>query len=262
MGYDMLRFSGVPARRIMPILSHGISDPGCVRPENQDRILVDDAAGLYVVCDGVGGRRRGGVAAEIAVNAIRQCIESSGDPSDVTWPFGYNTRISFAANRLFTAVRLANRQVWRRSEESLEFLGMGTTVTAVLIERARVAIANIGDTRVYLFRGESLEQLSLDHTASTQVPSGSGMVVRTVLTSAAGSQENVEVHMAERELRDADLLLLCSDGLYNAVPEARIAAVLSGSQVVREQAEALVRAARTAGAPDNISAVVLRYGAE
>src|ERR1039457_1574204 len=113
----------------MGLTSQGLTDSGCVRSENQDRILFDDTLGLYVVCDGMGGRRRGDLAAELATDSIRQYVESSRDPKEVTWPYGYSLQMSFAANRLLTAAKLANRQVWRRSEEAIEYLGMGTTIT-------------------------------------------------------------------------------------------------------------------------------------
>jgi protein phosphatase len=232
----------------MRLLSHGVSDIGCVRSENQDRILFDDALGLYVVCDGVGGRRRGDLAAEIAIQTIREFIESSTDPMEVTWPYGYNQQMSFAGNRILTAVKMANRQVWRRAEDSLQCLGMGATVAAVLVDGTLAVVANIGDSRVYLFRGPAFEQLSVDDTASMYLPNASGRteVERSVLTRAAGSEQNAEVHLKEMEVAAGDLLLLCSDGLYGSGPTAA-------------QTGALIAAARSGGAPDNVSAVLLRF---
>jgi protein phosphatase len=238
----------------MVLTSHGLTDPGCVRSENQDRILFDDDLGLYVVCDGLGGRRRGDVAAELATETIRQYVECSRDPKEVTWPYGYNLRMSLAANRLSTAARLANRQVWRRSEEALEYLGMGTTISAVLLEPRSAAIANIGDTRVYLLRHGILEQLSVDDTvAGPSVPASRG-----VLTSAAGSRENADVHLKECALENGDIMLLASDGLHGIVPDDRITAVMSAAASINEGAADLIAAAREAGAPDNVSAVVFQ----
>jgi len=250
----------------MVLTSHGLTDPGCVRSENQDRILLDDALGLYVVCDGMGGRRRGELAAELATNAIHQYVELSRDPKEVTWPYGYNLRMTFAANRVLTAAKLANRQVWRRSEEALEYLGMGTTITALLFDPGIAAIANIGDSRVYLWRAGNLEQLSADDTVGGSPPPTGEFslaltrqpMLRGVLTRAAGSQENAEVHLKECPLQDDDVLLLCSDGLHGVVSEDRIAAVLS-DEAVSSAASTLISDAREAGAPDNVSAVVVQY---
>ncbi len=256
----------------MPLISYGLTHPGCVRTENQDRIVVKDDLGLYIVCDGLGGRRRGDVAAELATNAIRQYVESSQDPMDVTWPYGYNTQMSLAANRIATAAKLANRQVWRRSEELLEYLGMGTTITAVLVEygtaagSAMAAIANIGDSRVYLFREGHLEQLSVDdtlgysqlRTREVALDESRRPMIRNILTRAAGSQENAEIHLKEQKLTERDILLLCSDGLYGYVSDDQIATILGGSDDPRSAATALLSAASLAGAPDNVSVVVLQ----
>jgi PPM family protein phosphatase len=250
----------------MGLTSQGLTDPGCVRPENQDRILFDDALGLYVVCDGMGGRRRGDFAAELATDSIRQYVESSRDPKEVTWPYGYNLQMSFAANRLLTAAKLANRQVWRRSEEAIEYLGMGTTITAVLFDNGSAAIVNIGDSRVYLWRAATLEQLSVDDTVGGPGPTGAFSMemvrqpmLRSVLTRAAGSQENADVHLKECKLEAGDVLLLSSDGLHGIVPDDRIGSILAAAESVNAAAAALIAAARDAGAPDNVSAVVVEY---
>src|ERR1022692_2037613 len=136
----------------MAIEAFGKTDRGCVRTENEDRILVDDALGLYLVCDGMGGSKRGDIAAELAADAVRYYIDASRDRYDVSWPFGYAFELSLDANRLATGVRLANRHVWRRAEQDLELAGMGTTIAAVLIGDGRAVVGNVGDTRVYLSR--------------------------------------------------------------------------------------------------------------
>jgi protein phosphatase len=248
--------------------SAGITDPGCVRPSNQDRILLDDTLGLYAVCDGVGGRRGGSVAAELAVQVIRQYIEASQDPKDVTWPYGYNLAMSFGGNRLVTAVKLANRQVWRRSEESIEFLGMGTTISAVLIEGSAVVAVNIGDSRAYLFRDGGLIQMTIDDTAGG-APAGTAdappqpalhPAIHGVLTRAAGSREDAEVHLKQCPLENGDAMLLCSDGLHGCVSVEAMATILKSAKNAAAAAGSLVEAAKQAGAPDNVSALVVRWG--
>jgi len=235
----------------MPLISHGCSDTGCVRSQNEDRILFDDALGIYVVCDGIGGRRRGDLAAEIAVNAIREYVESSVDPVEVTWPFGFGPLVSFGGNRILTAIKMANRQVWRRAEESLQLLGMGTTVTAVLVDGNLAAAANVGDSRIYWIRGDHMQQLSIDDTAQ--------MGTRTVLTRAVGPEQNVEVHLKEVTLAQGDILLLCSDGLHGYLPEGRIMEIVAGSASLADRAGELITATRAVGAPDNVSAVLVEY---
>ncbi len=247
----------------MLLLSKGLTDPGCVRSQNEDRIFFDDSLALYIVCDGIGGRRRGEVAAQLATNTIRQYIESSNNPMEVTWPYGYNLQMSLAANRILTAAKLANRQVWRRSEESLECLGMGTTISAVLFDETGAAIVNIGDSRVYLLRSGALEQLSQDDTIAgtyantTEIEHARYAEMRNVLTRAAGSQENAEVHLREMRIEYGDRILLCSDGLHRSVADSQIGAMLAAAENPSAAATALIDAALAAGAPDNVSVVVV-----
>ena len=148
------------------IESYGISDPGCVRTSNQDRILIDDALGLYIVADGVGGHGHGELAAELAIRSGQYYISASRDTFDVSWPFGYDMNRSMDANRLVTATQLANRQVYKRTEDSPECAGMGTTLAALIVNNDRTAIANVGDSRIYVMRNGDLQQLTIDDTWS------------------------------------------------------------------------------------------------
>lgn len=231
----------------MPLCSHGSSDLGCVRQHNEDRIFCDDRLGLYVVSDGIGGRRHGDVAAQIVVDTILQNIESStaGPPGD----------------RLRSAVKAASFEVWRRSEGSLQFLGMGATVAAVLMDGTTAAVANLGDSRIYRLRQGRLERLSTDDSTSLHIPGldGRPTAIRTMLTRFAGSGRDVDVHLEAIQLSGGDLLLLCSDGLHGFLPEERIAAIIGSSEPVSARTEALIASTRTAGAPDNVSAVLVQY---
>jgi protein phosphatase len=263
----MLFFAEQQHRVSMGLVSQGATDAGLVRTQNEDKIAFDDALGLYVVCDGIGGRRRGEVAAEIAKTSIVQYVESSRNPMEVTWPYGYNLQLTLTGNRMLTAAKVANRQVWRRSEESLEFLGMGTTVSAILIDRSEAAVVNVGDSRAYLLRKGELNQLTIDDTIAGTYFSTREFTpddlrypqLRNVLTSALGSQENVEVHLKEFHLEDGDRILLCSDGLHGCVPQERIRSSIDSEVQPETAVSELFAAAREAGAPDNISAVLVEY---
>jgi PPM family protein phosphatase len=253
----------------MPLLSQGVTDAGSVRTHNEDRILLNDDLGLYVVCDGIGGRRKGELAAEIASSAIAHYVESSRNPMEVTWPYGFNLQLSLAANRLLTAAKLANRQVWRRSEESLECLGMGTTVVAILIDGTEAAAVNIGDSRAYLYRGGVLRQISVDDTIAGSSSTGWFTLddavypqMRNVLTRAAGSQENVDVHLTQLQLEDGDRLLLCSDGLHGCLAENRICEMLDAADNPGAAVTKLLAAALTSGAVDNVSALIAEFRAD
>jgi protein phosphatase len=252
----------------MSLESHALSDVGCVRAENEDRVLSDPMLGLYAVCDGMGGQNRGELAAELAIAAMRYYVDASSDSLDVTWPFGYDYSLSVDANRLLTSVKLANRQVWRRSEQELECAGMGTTVAAILFNGEQAVIANVGDSRVYRCRGAEIEQLTVDDTMVGSMAE-KGLLsaqelrnhpMRNVLMQAAGSQENIEVHLREEKLRPGDLFLITSDGLHGVLDEAAIRSIAASADSIDRCTRRLVEAARAAGAPDNVSVVALLYG--
>ena len=245
----------------------GISDTGCERANNQDSILLDHSLGLYAVCDGMGGHQQGELAAELAIRALRFSIDASRDGFDVTWPFGYNFDLSVDANRLVTGIRLANREVWRRSQQALECAGMGTTVAAVLLGRSTATIAHVGDSRVYVFHAGALSLLTQDDTMMGGMLER-GLItpeklrthpMRNVLMQALGPQENVNVHVRVDELEEGDVLLLCSDGLHGFVCDAEISRILAAAGAADRSAHMLIQATIAAGAPDNVSAVVLKY---
>ncbi len=246
----------------------GVSDAGPIRPNNEDRILLDPELGVFVVADGMGGHRHGQMAAELACAALRHYLESSRSPGDVTWPFGYNWKLSLNENRLITGILLANQYVWKRSEEDPAYAGMGSTVVAALVHEDRAAIANVGDSRAYLFREQQLSQLTIDDTWLNAVIKQGALdqkallkhPMRNILTQAAGTQRNLDVHTCELELQEGDMLLLCSDGLYGVVSEEAITTVLASKRCVEQQVTALSQAALNAGAPDNVSCVLVTYG--
>jgi protein phosphatase len=248
----------------------GVIDPGCQRTVNEDRILMDPDLGLFVVADGMGGHRHGETAAELAVSTLKCYLQTTRSRHDVTWPFGYNFMLSLEANRLVTGILLANRHIWKRSEESPECAGMGSTIAAILIDSERAAIANVGDSRGYLFRGGKLEQLTVDDTWLNAVVNRDALdrstllkhPMRNVLTQAAGSQHDLDVHTADVEFEAGDLVLLCSDGIYGVVCEEAISEVLRSRDSAEQQARRLKDAARAEGGPDNISCIVIHYQPE
>jgi serine/threonine protein phosphatase PrpC len=259
----------VSTRSIAPIdmiKAYGVTDIGCVRENNEDRILVDEPQGLYIVADGMGGHTHGELAAELAISTIRHYVESSGDHLDVTWPFGYNFNLSVDANRMITAVQLANRQVWRQAELAPQFAGMGSTVAAVLASGRTITIGNVGDSRVYLWLDGLMRQLSIDDTWVRAI-SGRGVgqldvfthPLRNFLTQSVGSKDVIEVHTCEMELVDSDLVMLTSDGIHGFVSEEEIASIFCLDKSLEEMIATLVGRAKAAGGADNISAILLSF---
>jgi len=202
------------------IESFGTTDVGCSRERNEDRILLDEGLGLYIVADGMGGHSYGAMAAELAISTMQHYLESSRERLDVTWPFGYNFDLSVEANRMVTAIQLANRQVWRQSEQAPEYAGMGTTIAAVIRTGHRMTVGNVGDSRVYLYHEGSLRQITVDDTWM-QAIAGLGVQIdkgkyplRNFLTQSAGSKDVIEVHLAEVDPAPNDMVMICSDGLH------------------------------------------------
>jgi serine/threonine protein phosphatase PrpC len=247
--------------------SYGVTDTGCVRSENQDRILLDHSVGLFMVADGMGGHKHGEIAAELAVTTLRYYVETSRDRFDATWPFGYDFELSIDANRLSTGIQLANQQVWSHARQTPECAGMGTTIAAILLSDEKTVVGNVGDSRVYLFRAGDLKQISYDDTYVNAITEreGPGSVdvhtspMRNVLTQAAGSEQAVKVHISEQKLESGDLYLICSDGLHGVIGDAAIRSILATGGDVETTARHLNETARVHGGPDNISVVLLSY---
>ncbi|MCS7315727.1 MAG: Stp1/IreP family PP2C-type Ser/Thr phosphatase [Bryobacterales bacterium] len=232
----------------------GISDCGLVRQNNEDAWLIDPSLGLAIVADGMGGASCGEVAAAIAVEAVVEYVRSlaaHSAPEEV----------------LEQAVRLANHRVFQHAQTREGCQGMGTTIVAALWRLPRVCIANVGDSRAYLCRGRQLIQLSYDQTLVNELRVKFGLTAeevsnfphKNVLTMAVGTGPEVTVRTHTENLMPGDQILLCSDGLSGPVPEEEIASIMASAEPLPVKAERLVEAARAHGAPDNVTAVLLRY---
>jgi protein phosphatase len=222
------------------------TDIGQVREGNEDSYLV--VAPLFAVADGMGGHRGGEVASNLALETVQQMFQRQ-------------------EGSLADQVETANRAVFERSQSDRSVSGMGTTLTAALVDRNRVHLVHVGDSRAYLFRGGELTQLTEDHTLVHR------MVVegeiseeeaethphRSILTRALGVDQSVQVDEGDVEVADGDRLLLCTDGLTGMVPEGQIREILSESADPQEAVDKLVKVANRAGGIDNITAVILEF---
>ena len=246
--------------------SFGLSDPGLVRTSNQDRILVDNALGLYLIADGVGGHSHGEAAAELAISAGQYYIRASRDAFDISWPFGYDVNRSMNENRLMTAIQLANRQLCRLKQTSPDHAGAGSTLVGALVDGSRASFGNVGDSRVYLLRGGVLKQLSIDDTWVGQLVRGGAITeaqaknhsMRHVVTQAVGL-ETIEVHACEEQLEPEDLMLLTTDGVHGVLEHAVVCSILANCRSLEDGAKRLIEAALDQGGPDNASCILVKY---
>jgi serine/threonine protein phosphatase PrpC len=222
------------------------TDIGQVREGNEDSFLV--VAPLYAVADGMGGHRGGEVASSLALETVQGMFERR-------------------EGSLADQVVEANRAVFDRSKNDRTVSGMGTTLTAALVDGSRVHLVHVGDSRAYLLRGGELAQLTEDHTLVHRMVMEGEISQeeaethphRSILTRALGVDESVQVDEGDVEVSDGDRLLLCTDGLTGMVPEGQIREILLESADPQEAVEKLVKVANRAGGIDNITAVILDF---
>ena len=258
---------------------------GCRRTGNEDSLgvctpsvprLRAQRGSLFIVADGMGGHNAGEKASRLAVDTIIEEYYADASPprpalSGVEGLGGTEGgRIPASLTR---AIEAANRVIYQQARENPAQAGMGTTVVAAAVRGQELHIANVGDSRAYLVRGERIKQLTLDDTwVAKQVKIG-GMTPeqakthpdRGLLTQALGDPE-VEVHLFQRRLREGDIILLCSDGLFEPgegeyVEDYEIKEVVS-KHSPREAVKRLVRLANNRGGEDNISVIVIRASRE
>jgi PPM family protein phosphatase len=242
----------------------GITDKGAARPTNEDWFVVDDALRFLAVADGMGGHRAGEVASHVAVDAMLDLLRHP--PAD--WTHGYDAAISPAANLLRTSVHFANEIVLRTAGTADTYAGMGTTIVAALVVGDRLAVAHVGDSRLYLLSHGRLRQLTQDDTwMSAALRTNPDLKsteyrdhpLRHALTNVVGAHPSTVVHVDERQLTDGDLLLLTTDGVHGVLDIDRMEEMLLGGEPPGRVAADLVRAALSRGSRDNCTAVVARY---
>jgi serine/threonine protein phosphatase PrpC len=241
----------------------GISDPGRQRDGNEDYFAMDNALGLYIIADGMGGHSAGEVASKVAVEIIKKTIlhwMRKDVSEDELFDFPDNT-LSRMGNYILSSIKLANRVIFEMSNEYDEYKGMGTTIGVLVITPSTVISANVGDSRIYLFRGDSTEPLSKEHNMATeQLEMGliskeeaKNSPLRHVLTRNLGSLETVNVDVFEIEPRDKDRFLLCTDGLTDLVSDDEISEIINKGDDLEHVCRQLVDQANERGGHDNIT---------
>jgi len=239
----------------------GISDKGRQRDGNEDYFAMDNALGLYIIADGMGGHSAGEVASKVAVEIIQRNITNwtkRDVQEDELFDFPDNT-LSPMGNYILSSIKLANRVIYEMSNEYDEYKGMGTTIGVLAIMPSAVISANVGDSRIYLFRGGSMEPLSKEHNmVAEQLEMGliskeeaKSSPLRHVLTRNLGSLETVNADVFEIDPRDKDRFLLCTDGLTDLVSDEEILAIVNQDDDLEHICQQLVDEANERGGHDN-----------
>lgn len=222
------------------------TDAGRVRSLNEDAYLVHPEQGLFLVCDGMGGCPAGEVASGMAARSILEHLKAHhGQATDPTSD-GYLPR----SRQLRTAVEHSNQYIFESAQVEPERAGMGTTVVGASINGQLVSVAHVGDSRAYLWHRDRLECLTRDHSLH-------GAGIPNTLVRALGRQPTVDVDLLELAVQPGDYMLLCSDGLTNAVSEATLCEAISRLREPQRICDYLVDEANQNGGPDNITVIVV-----
>jgi len=227
---------------------HALSDTGRQRRANEDACFA--RAPLFVVADGMGGAQAGEVASRMAVEAFEPGLDADGDNS--------------AEAALSARIRLANERIHDLAQSDRARQGMGTTITAAVVGEHDVAVAHVGDSRVYRLRGGAFERLTDDHSLVEELKRQGKLTdeeathhpQRSIITRALGPEPSVEVDTTTWPAEPGDVFLLCSDGLTSMIDDRQVAALLREAPSMEQAARALVAAANEAGGRDNITVVL------
>ncbi|HIT33546.1 MAG TPA: Stp1/IreP family PP2C-type Ser/Thr phosphatase [Candidatus Faecousia intestinigallinarum] len=237
-----------------------LSDPGCIRTQNQDSYQIeqlDRNTLLCVVCDGMGGAKSGNVASSLAVEVFTQEVKR-------TWVSSLDRE---STNQMLRgAVKLANFTVFDQSKQFEEFLGMGTTLVAVLLHGKEATIINVGDSRVYTIDRTGIQQVTKDHSLVQMMVERGELTPerartypgKNFITRAIGTEPVVESDLFHCKLSRGDCLLLCSDGLSNMMDDQEILFEVVHGVNKQMCCQRLLDIAKSRGAPDNVTSVLIQ----
>lgn len=237
----------------------GLTDPGCVRAQNQDTYLIeqlDKNSVLCIVCDGMGGAKSGNIASSLAadvfVQEVKRCWTSNMDREKTD-------------QMLRSAVKLANFTVFDQSQQFEEFDGMGTTLVAALIRGRKATIVNVGDSRAYGIDVDGIHQITRDHSL-VQMMVERGDITPEVaknypgknfITRAIGTEAVVMCDLFHQDVGKGDYILLCSDGLSNMMDDQEILFEVVHGVNKQHCCQRLLNIAKNRGAPDNVTSVLV-----
>jgi protein phosphatase len=232
-----------------------LTDVGRVRQRNEDMADANPRKGIYVLADGMGGHPAGNIASKTAVDALIAHLVGKGSRDRPT--------------RLRESVLVANRAILQLAETDPSMHGMGTTVCVLWISQARVYLAHIGDSRIYVMRDNELHQITRDHTVVRELidrgelAEGSIEAQRIghILTQAVGLEPHVEPDLGMMPPKAGDIYMMCSDGLSDTVSDSAMAEIMREHNDVKACAHALVAAALEAGGHDNVTVLIVRCDA-
>jgi PPM family protein phosphatase len=255
----------VSATPALTIAASGLTDVGQRRDHNEDAFIVDPDLKLFVVADGMGGHAGGGTASRLAVETIRDAVKRARDRDPTLFGSGTGVEDSALPDVLREAVEAAGARIFQTAQAEPDLQGMGTTVTAALVEGAAAFVAHVGDSRCYLVRDGRIYQVSEDHSlVNEQLKAGAISAeeakhsrFKNIITRSVGFEQQVQVDLMGVELQENDALVICCDGLSNLVDDPEILQVVDETPVDDAPAR-LIALANARGGDDNITVIVIR----
>lgn len=237
----------------------GLTDAGCVRPQNQDAYQIeqlDKNTVLCVVCDGMGGAKSGNVASSLAVDVFAQEVKRS---------FHSDMDQQKLDQMLLSAVKLANFTVYDQAQQFEEFTGMGTTMVAALVQPKTATVVNVGDSRCYHIDPNGIAQVTVDHSVVQLMVDRGEMSPeqarnypgKNLITRAIGTEPVINCDIFHQKVEREDCLLLCTDGLSNLLDEQEILFEVVYGQQREECCQRLLQIAKNRGASDNVTSVLV-----
>ena len=252
---------------MISVESAGLTDVGQKRKGNEDSFLIDDQLQLYVVADGMGGRKAGEVASRLVVETISTTMHKLVSAENPDQMVGVDRNLSSQANQLVYAIRRANLKTYEYAQNDKSCKGMGSTVSAVYLSDTQAIISNVGDSPIYLVRDGRAEIVSTLHTVmaeqETLAPEGGlklGQQYLHMITRAMGIGETVNPDTMEIDFQEGDILVICSDGLSDKAFPEEICEIVENNPP-EESSQKLVAMANERGGDDNITVIVLQLGA-
>ena len=237
------------------------TDKGVIRDKNEDSFYISDDHRFFIIADGVGGCNSGEVASRVAVEGIAAYLKER--------PFTVFHQDEEIYHYLSACLKSVNKQVISLSKSDIQYNGMGTTIVLLYIVQNKMYVAYMGDSRGYLIRNREIVQITQDHTISAELLR-SGTITdmeakthpqRNVITRALGIDENIEAEMSQMDLEKDDIVILCTDGLYNEVEEKEILDTFLNEENIQKSCDSIVELVNRRESRDNITILALKMEA-